>query len=220
MKIGVIGLGSFGCHLVRELADLGVEVLAVDQEDARVDEIKHDAAFACTLDVTDAAALARLPLGDLDAVVVAIGEDFRSAMLVTAHLLNLKPKRLVCRAASATHAQLLRALNVTDIIEPESVAAARVAVSLALKGVSGSYELTESYQILEIAVPAALVGRTLASVDLRKNHELNLVTVKRRNTPTEPVVAVGVPPPDFVFRAGDVLVLFGAEKDLRTFIEE
>jgi trk system potassium uptake protein TrkA len=134
--------------------------------------------------------------------------------------LNLKPKRLVCRAASATHAQLLRALNITDIIEPEAVAASRVAVSLALKGVSGSYELTERYQILEVAVPTALTGKTLANADLRKSHDLNLVTVKRRNDPASPIVAVGVPGPDFIFRPGDILVLFGAEKDLRKFVEE
>jgi len=219
MKIGIIGLGSFGCHLVRELAELGVEVLAVDQTEARVDEVKHDAAFACTLDVTDATALAQLPLADLDAVVVTIGEDFRSAMLVTAHLLNLKPKRLVCRAASATHAQLLRALNIKEIIEPEAVAAAQVSVSLAFKGVTGGYELTERFQILEVTVPDKLTGRTLAEVDLRKNHEINLVTIKRRDETTGRVVAVGVPPPDLTFRPGDTLVIFGAEKDLRRFVE-
>lgn len=220
MKIGIIGLGSFGCHLVRELAELGVEVLAVDQAEARVDEIKDDAAFACTLDVTDAGALARLPIGELDAIVVAIGEDFRSAMLVTAHLMNLKPRRLVCRAASATHAQLLRALNITDIIEPEAVAAARVATSLALKGVTGSYELTEGFQIMEILLPGRLVGQTLAQADLRKNHDLNLVTVKRREGALGAYAAVGVPMPDFVFNENDVLVLFGTEKSLHAFVEE
>ncbi len=219
MKIGVIGLGSFGCHLVSELAELGVEVLAVDMTESRVDEVKHDAAFACTLDVTDATALAQLPLADLDAVVVAIGEDFRSAMLVTAHLLNLKPKRLVCRAASATHAQLLRALNITDIIEPEAVAATQVAVSLAYKGVTGGYELTERFQILEVSVPNELTGKSLAAANLRKSHDINLVTVKRREEKSGQMVAVGVPTPDLVFRPGDTLVIFGAEKDLRRFVD-
>ena len=219
MKIAVVGLGSFGSHLVRELAELGVEVLAVDNRESCVDDVKQDAAFAAVLDVTDRAALAQLPIDDLDAVVVTIGEDFRSAMLATAHLLALKPKRLMCRAASETHAQLLRALDIKEVIIPEAVAAARVATSLAVKGVTGSYELTERYRILEVTAPKRVVGKQLHDLDLRKNYGINLVTVKRADESGEDMVAVGVPPPDFTFKEGDILVLFGAEADFPKFLE-
>jgi trk system potassium uptake protein TrkA len=219
MKIGIVGLGTFGTLLVRELAEIGVEVLAVDNREDCVDAVKDDAAFAGVLDVTDPAALARLPIGELDAVVVTIGEDFRSAMIATAHLLQMKPRRLVCRAGSKTHAQLLRALRVEEIIEPEAVAASRVASSLALKGVTGSYELTERYRIIEVVAPARIVGRSLVALDLRKNHELNLVTVKRRDPKKDRIFAVGVPAPDLVFAEGDILVLFGMEAACRRFVE-
>jgi trk system potassium uptake protein len=219
MKIGVVGLGSFGRHLVRELADLGIEVLAVDNRAECVDAVKAVAAFAVELDVTDGDALERLPLADLDAVVVTIGEDFRSAMLATAHLMRLKPKRLVCRAGSDTHAQLLRALGIGEIIEPEALAAGRVAAALALKGVTGSYELTERYRILEVTAPERIAGKTLADLHLRSEYGLNLVTVKRRHPTSGKVYATGVPTPELAFAAGDVLVLFGAEGDFRRFVE-
>jgi trk system potassium uptake protein len=219
MKIGVVGLGSFGRHLVRELADLGIEVLAVDNREDCVDAVKEVAAFAVMLDVTDRHALERLPIGDLDGVVVAIGEDFRSAMLVTAHLMQLKPKRLMCRAASGTHAQLLRALGIQEIVEPEVLAAGRVAAALAFKGVTGSYELTERYRIIEVTAPERIVGRSLSDLHLRREFDLNLVTVKRRHPSSGKIYAVGVPAPDLVFAEGDVLVLFGAEGDFRRFVE-
>lgn len=217
MKIGVVGLGTFGSHLVRELAELGVEVLAVDSEEACVDGVKEDAAFAAALDVTDRGALERLPLAELDAVIVTIGENFRSAMLVTAHLLHLKPKRLICRAGSATHGQLLRALGISEIIEPEAVAAAQVAHAMAYRGGLGSYELAEGHSILEVSAPPTLVGKTLGELDLRQKHQVNLVTVKRRATAGGAYQVVGVPGPDFAFAVGDVLVLFGAEDRLRDF---
>jgi trk system potassium uptake protein len=218
MKIGVVGLGSFGSHLVRELAELGVEVLAVDSDEACVDAVKNDAAFAAVLDVTDREALERLPLKELDAVIVTIGDNFRSAMLVTAHLLHLKPRRLVCRAGSPTHGQLLRALGIEELIEPEAVAAAQVAMSLAFRGVRGSYELAEGYSILQVTAPAWVVGRTLGDLDLRQEYQVNLVTVKRHDGGSSKDAVVGVLGPEFIFIEGDVLVLFGAEERLRKFI--
>lgn len=219
MKIGVVGLGTFGGHLVRELADLGVEVLAVDKEVASVDAVRDDAAFAAVLDVTSREALARLPIGDLDAVVLTIGDDFRSAMLTTAHLLALKPKRLICRAASDTHEQLLGALGVKEIVVPERVAAGQVAARLAVRGVTSAYEVAEGFNVHEMTPPAHAVGKTMKELNLRGNYEINLITVKRRDAKGR-VMVVGVPGPDFALREGDVLVLFGSEKALRRFAGE
>lgn len=220
MKIGVVGLGTFGSHLVRELADMGVEVLAVDQREDCVDAVKNDAAFAATLDVTSRAALERLPLADLDAIVLTIGDDFRSAMLATAHLLALRPRRLICRAASDTHFQLLSALGVTEIVVPEKVAAQQVASRLAIRGVTGSYEVAEGFNVHEMTPPAVAVGRTMKELNLRGNYGINLITVKRRDPKSGRVHVLGVPGPDFVIEAGDCLVLFGSEKALRKFASE
>lgn len=219
MKIGVVGLGTFGSHLVRELAEMGMEVLAVDKREACVDAVKDDAAFAAVVDVTSRDALERLPFADLDAVIVTIGDDFKSAMLVTAHLLALKPKRLVCRAASETHEQLLAALGVKEILVPERVAAGQVAARLAFRGVTGAYEVAEGFVVHEMTPPAEVIGKTMKELNLRGNYGLNLITVKRRDTMGR-VTVVGVPGPDFAIAEGDVLVLFGSDKALRRFAGE
>lgn len=218
MKIGVVGLGTFGSHLVRELAETGVEVLAVDKREACVDAVKNDAAFAAVMDVTAREALERLPISELDAVVVTIGDDFRSAMIATAHLLAMKPKRLICRAASETHEQLLAALGVREILVPERVAAGQVAARLAIRGVTGAYEVAEGFNVHEMQPPASAVGRTMKELNLRGNYEINLITVKRRDAKGR-VTVVGVPGPDFALQEGDVLVLFGSERALRRFAE-
>jgi trk system potassium uptake protein TrkA len=219
MKIGVVGLGTFGSHLVRELAEMGVEVLAVDKREACVDAVKDDAAFAAVVDVTSRDALERLPFADLDAVILTIGDDFKSAMLATAHLLALKPKRLICRAASETHEQLLAALGVTEIVVPERVAAGQVAARLAIRGVTGSYEVAEGFNVHEMTPPAHAVGKSMKELNLRGNYEINLITIKRRDAKGR-VHVVGVPGPDFAVAAGDVLVLFGSDKALRRFAGE
>lgn len=219
MKIGVVGLGTFGSHLVRELADMGMEVLAVDKSEACVDAVKDDAAFAAVVDVTSREALERLPIADLDAVILTIGDDFRSAMLTTAHLLALKPRRLICRAASETHEQLLAALGVKEILVPERVAAGQVAARLAFRGVTGAYEVAEGFNVHEMAPPAHAVGKSMKELNLRGNYEINLITIKRRDAKGR-VHVVGVPGPDFVVAAGDVLVLFGSDKALRRFAGE
>lgn len=219
MKIGVVGLGTFGSHLVRELAEMGVEVLAVDNRESCVDAVKDDTAFAAVVDVTSRDALERLPIADLDAVILTIGDDFKSAMLATAHLLALKPKRLICRAASETHEQLLSALGVREIVVPERVAAGQVAARLAIRGVTGSYEVAEGFNVHEMTPPAHAVGKSMKELNLRGNYEINLITIKRRDAKGR-VHVVGVPGPDFAVAAGDVLVLFGSDKALRRFAGE
>lgn len=219
MKIGVVGLGTFGTHLVRELAEIGVEVLAVDRREACVDAAKNDAAFAAVLDVTTRDSLERLPIAELDAVVVTIGDDFRSAMLATAHLLAIKPKRLICRAASETHEQLLVALGVKEILVPERVAAGQVAARLGFRGVTGAYEVAEGFNVHEMTPPTKAIGKTMKELNLRGNYEINLITIKRRDSKGR-VGVVGVPGPDFAIREGDILVLFGSETALRRFTEE
>lgn len=219
MKIGVVGLGTFGSHLVRELAEMGVEVLAVDKRESCVDAVKNDAAFAAVVDVTSLEALRRLGLNELDAVILTIGDDFRSAMLTTAHLLALKPKRLICRAASETHEQLLAALGVKEILVPERVAAGQVAARLAVRGVTGAYEVAEGFKVHEMTPPAHAVGKSMKELNLRGNYEINLITVKRRDAKGR-VTVVGVPGPDFRLQTGDVLVLFGSDSALRRFAAE
>lgn len=77
MKYIIIGLGNYGGGLAEELMAIGHEVIGVDQNEGRVDNLKDKITTAFVLDATDELALETLPLREIDVVIVAIGEKFR-----------------------------------------------------------------------------------------------------------------------------------------------
>lgn len=119
MKYIVIGLGNFGASLACRLAATGYEVIGVDNNMQKVEEMKQQITHAICMDATERAALSTLPLKDSDAVIVAIGEDFGTSVKITALLQELKHKRIIGRAFTPLHATVLKAIGVKEVVNPE-----------------------------------------------------------------------------------------------------
>src|SRR5690606_19842113 len=107
-KIAVLGLGHFGLNLCYQLMDKNAEVLAVDNREERVELVRNRVSHAIIADTRDLKALKAMGLEDMDAVVVAIGEDFESSILTTAHLQEIGVKHIVNRVVSPVHEKLLK----------------------------------------------------------------------------------------------------------------
>jgi trk system potassium uptake protein TrkA len=227
LKFTVIGLGFFGLNLALQLVEEGAEVIGVDRNENRVEELRDRVSHVVCMDTTDIRALRKLGLKEMTAVIVAIGEDFESSLLTTALLQEIGVKRIINRVTSPTHERLLKLMNITDLILPEADAAAQLAQRLTIRGLVGSFELSKDYSIFEISAPREFWDKTLAELDLRNRYSLNLVTLKRTEKERglltlgqrEIVRILGVPTPDSMIRENDVLVLFGKEKDIRTLLE-
>lgn len=123
MKYLVIGLGNFGSTLAEELTRQGNDVIGTDAQEQRVEEIKERISVAYIMDATDSAALQSLPLGDIDAVIVAIGQSLSASLRVVAALKKLSVKSIFVRAIDSVHLSILVAMNIEQIFIPESYAA-------------------------------------------------------------------------------------------------
>jgi trk system potassium uptake protein TrkA len=212
MKFTVIGLGMFGYQLALELATLEHEVIAIDQSEKIIEEIKDQVTYAACADATDKKALEQLGVLDTDAVFVALGEDFATSLLVTAHLQELGAKRLLSRVLNPVHERLLKLMGVEELVLAEQMAARQLAKRMGIRGASRHFGLDEDHALVEMAVPGRLIGKTLAECDLRNSYEVNLVTVKCGTDKIE-----GVPSPDLRFQSGDQLLVFGHEKAINSF---
>ena len=135
-QYAVIGLGRFGSRVAAGLYNAGAEVIAIDTDPHNVDAVKADVTTAVTMDATSKDALRSLALDELDAVVVAIGRDTEASILVTALLRELGCKRIVARAGSNLHADILRRVGATQVVYPEDDIAAGLVRSLASRGSS------------------------------------------------------------------------------------
>lgn len=226
MRYIVFGLGHFGAALSLELVKLGHEVIGIDQKMELVDKYKHNITHTIALNATSKEAMAQLPLRDIDAAIVGIGEDEGATIMTTALLRQLGVPRIICRVTSPLQKIVLEAMNVEEYVYPEASSAERLALKLDLPGVIDSFQIHPDYRMIEVDVPDRYVGRTVEELDLRTRYNLVLVTIIKRvskkhifgDEKTEMQV-MGIIPEGTVVRKGDILLLFGKPRDVEMFIE-
>jgi len=227
MKYIVVGLGSFGASLAEKLTEQGNEVIAIDTSMNKVEHYKERISHTICMDATDEFTVSGLPLRETDMVVVAIGEDKGANVMATALFKNLKAKRLVSRAIDELHEKVLHAIGVDEVVHPEEESAERWAKKLCLKGVVDSFELNDDYSIVEVGVPAKLQGKTIKESNIREGYNLLVLTTiantEEKSTlgNTISVTKVkGVANPNSILSKDDLIVIYGANKDIKRFIKD
>ncbi len=212
-QYAVIGLGRFGSRVAAGLYNAGAEVIAIDTDPHNVDAVKADVTTAVTMDATSKDALRSLALDELDAVVVAIGRDTEASILVTALLRELGCKRIVARAGSNLHADILRRVGATQVVYPEDDIAAGLVRSLASPRVIDLVELEGDLDFALLRIPDSFVGKSLRELELRNRYGLTVVALRTVDEETlEPRLVM--PGPDDTLRAGDQMYVVGSEDAL------
>jgi trk/ktr system potassium uptake protein len=206
----VIGLGRFGGAVARELQALGVDVLGVDLDGARVRECMADVGRVVEADGADEAALRDLGAADSDLAVVAIGEGVEASILATHGLLELGVPRVVARANTASHAEILSRLGAHRVIFAERDMGVRVA-HLALGRLIEYLPLDDDFALVETEVPHSLVGSTLAEAGIRARHGVTVVSVKPAGGGFTHAL------PETVLGEGDIVVAAGPPEAVQAF---
>ena len=227
MKYIIVGLGNFGASLGEKLTAQGNEVIGIDNRMNKVDLLKERISHTIFMDATDEFTVSGLPLKDTDVVIIAIGEDQGTNVMATALFKNLQVKRLISRAIDPLHEKVLIAIGVDEIVHPEEETAERWAKKLCLNNVIDSFELSDDFSIIEINIPEKHVGKTIREIQLRRNYNiLALTTIKKTKiksfvgqTRNEDKVQ-GVASPDTILEKNDILVIYGANSDLRKFTNQ
>ncbi|MBL0912805.1 MAG: TrkA family potassium uptake protein [Bacteroidia bacterium] len=224
-KFAVIGLGVFGTSIAKALAADGAEVMAIDNDETHIENIKDEVAYAVTLDSTDKRALAAQNINEVEAVVVAIGEDFEALLLTTVYCLELGIKRVIARANNAQQRMILHKMGVSEVLSPELEVGRLVAERLLNPSLLSFIQLPDDYEIAEITTPPGIANRTLADINLRNKYKLNLITLKREfetevnGVKEKEMHIVGVPGSDTVILATDTIIVFGTTRDIERFID-
>tara|TARA_B100000780_G_scaffold145024_1_gene101349 strand:- start:18333 stop:19013 length:681 start_codon:yes stop_codon:yes gene_type:complete len=219
-RFAVIGLGQFGTAIAKNLALRGAEVLAIDNSLEKVESIKDEVSYAVALDATDKRALISQNIQDMDAVVVAIGENFQGLLLCTFLLIELNVKRIITRAMGSDQRRILEKMGVTEILSPEDEVGRNVAEMLINPDVVMCVQLPDDYEIVEIKAPKEVCGRSLKDIGLREKYSLNLVTILRKNAEIDKEYhIIGVPNSSTIVEKSDIIALFGLTKNIERFLE-
>jgi trk system potassium uptake protein TrkA len=174
----VIGAGNFGSNLAITLCELGNQVLVIDQNKKRIDQIKDRVTHAVIADASDKDVLTELVRGSVDAVIVGLGDNMEANILTTLHLRDMKVKRIIAKATSDEHGKILRAIGVTDVVFPEKDVAIRMAKELTDPNLIEHIPLAPEYSIATIASPDRFVGKTLKELQLRNKYNVEVIAIK------------------------------------------
>ena len=213
-QFGVIGLGRFGSAMAMTLTELGHDVIGVDGDEARVQQLADVITHALQIDATDEKALRAAGIQDVDVAVVSIGENIESSLLVVMQLRELGIETIVAKAVTPLHGRILEKLGVSRVIFPEREMAVRIAHSLVMPNVIDYIELSRDFSIVEGPAPEAFVGRTLKQLELRPRLGLTRIAIKRQADGGAGVITNIAPSADETIRSGDVLALLGSNERL------
>jgi trk system potassium uptake protein TrkA len=189
------------------------EVLALDNDEARVVRVRDDVQRAMIADVRDLDMLKSVITDKVDEVVVCLGESMEPSILCTLHLSQIGVRKIRAKAANNDHATILKAIGAHEVIFPERETAERTARRIAHPHLLDYFPLSEEYRIIEIVTPESLVGKTLLESELRRTYHLFVLAIKSRPEGKYHFM----PEANDVLRESDVLVVLGREVDLARF---
>ncbi|MEW6259332.1 MAG: TrkA family potassium uptake protein [Thermodesulfobacteriota bacterium] len=214
-RFAVIGLGKFGFHVVKSLFEEGHDVMAIDLDRNKVQEIDPYCTEAIVMDATDKEKLAALGLEEMDSVVVSAGEKIANSILICLHLQELGVKKILAKAMDDDHEKILRRVGATEIIRPEMAMAIRVARGLSTPNILDFIPLAEDYDLLQVDPPRPFIGKTLRELDLRAKYNVHIIGIKE----LVPENFILVPPADFRIKDSDILIMLGKTQEIRKIKE-
>lgn len=226
MQFAIIGLGQFGFKVATTLAAKGAEVIAVDSNSDRIEQIKDQVTQAICLDSTDERALRSLGLQDMDAVVMAIGEGIEASILTTALLKRLRAKKIIARATTPLHGQILKEVGAEKVVYPEDQMGEQLAKSLLAPQVLEQITLQTSHSLAQIRPRKDFIGKTIRDLDFRAKFGLNIIAIHRKiPTVTESgessfkIQVNDLPSPEDRIAEDDVLVVIGSDEKIQKLAE-
>ncbi|WP_226578313.1 potassium channel family protein [Halobacillus litoralis] len=210
-EFAVIGLGRFGGSICRELSREGMEVLALDLDEDKVNEYRDIASHAVIADSTDENVLKELGFRNIDHVIVAIGDNIQASMLTTLILKEMGIKMITVKAQNDYHEKILNKIGADQVVHPERDMGKRIAHNIISNNILDYIELSDDHSVVEVKAGSKMGGKTLVDLDIRAEYGCNVVAIKRaKDVIVSPMATEEI-------EESDVLIVIGADKDISRF---
>lgn len=219
-RIGIIGSGRFGDALVQALAAQGTEVVLMDTDGRKIQELSDYVTKAIVGDATNIHALEEAGFATCDTVVVAIGENIEGSVMATVNCKDLGVRTVVAKASTEVHGRVLRRVGADVVIFPNRDRAQRLARSLLTTSQVDLFEIADGLCAAEVSTPDVLADTTLAEADIRKNFDITVLAIRRLDDadPAAPRQLL-IPRADTLIRSDDRLLIFGTSEKIDAFAQ-
>ena len=208
-SILLIGAGRFGKHIAIQLNQLGHQIMMLDNDEDRVNEVINIVTNAIIGDSTNEDVLRSLGIDNYDICIVAIGNNFQSSLETTYLLKELGAKYVVSRAEHDSQAKFLLRNGADEVVYPEKQVAKWAAIRYSYDHIIDYIALDEVHSIFEVSVPDHWVGKTIGHLDIRRKYDINILAIKKNGKMKLPVT------PDTALTGDITMLVLGETKALK-----
>jgi len=208
-SILLVGVGNFGKHIARKFNELGHDVMAIDQEEERINDVMPLVTSAQIGDSTNEDFLRTLGVDNYDVCIVTIGGDFQRSLETTSLLKELGAKKVVSRAERDGQAKFLLRNGADEIVYPEKQLASWMGIRYSADHILDYIELDGEHAIFEVTVPKEWIGMTVGQLDIRRKYKINIMGIKKNGKFSVSIT------PDTVLTENKTLMVVGEYKALQ-----
>ncbi len=213
-EIAVIGLGKFGSSVAKAYAQAGGNVLAIDNDEEKIQEISTFVTYAVKADVTDADVVRTLGLSNVDVAVVAITDSLEASVMATILSKEEGVPYVMAKAQNEVHAKVLKKVGADKLIFPEKEMGIRIAKNIQLNLFMDLVDLSDRHSIIEIKAPKGWIGKNLKELDVRKKYGINIIGLKENGS-----IEVNISP-DMLLEENMVLIVIGENDRINRVFHE
>lgn len=178
-NILLIGVGRFGRHIAMQLSQLGHQVMAVDINEERINDVLPFVTNAQIGDSTNEEFLRTLGIGNFDVCFVTISSNFQNSLETTSLLKELGAKSVVSRAERDVQAKFLLRNGANNVVYPEKQMAKWATIRYSADHIFDYIEIDEQHAIFEVQVPKEWIGKSVGELDVRRRFGINILGIKR-----------------------------------------
>ena len=209
---GIVGLGRFGYALAMELAAFGADIMVMDSDEDKVRAMREYTEDAYVVKSHDKKTLSETGIQNCDIAIVCMGEKMDTSILNTLTLVSLGIPKVIAKASSAEHGEILERLG-AEVVYPERDMALRLAHRLESSSVLDFVQLSEKVNISKIIVPDSIADKTVLTVDFRGKFGINIIAIENHSGVQQKIN------PGYKFQKGDILYVSGDKPSLSHFME-
>ncbi|MFP4374429.1 MAG: potassium channel family protein [Spirochaetaceae bacterium] len=208
-QFALIGIGVFGRRVLDELLEYDVEILIIDRDEEVVQEYEDRVAAAYVANGIRRDTLERIVPETVDAAIIDLGKNTEASILVSNYLSKMGVRKIIAKAETEQHGEILSIAGATDVIYPNREAALRLVLPLVSASMLNYFPIGKNLVIAELELPEQFEGKSLVEADLRKNYKVNVIAVRKHGRDEYDFVS-----PVYQIEAGDVLLAAGEEENI------
>lgn len=200
----IIGLGHFGTALVAELTKKKWELIVLEENPDRAELVKDVVDQIIVGNATNKELLEKFAK-NVECAVVCLSEKIDSSVLIAHYLKEIGVKKIIAKATTKDHGNILKSLGADEIIFPEEETAKMLAMNLTSPDILDAIKLSDNFDIVEIPVPEKFIQKTIKGLQLRNKFEIEILAIKN---PLSGKVNI-MPSSEYEFQPDDVIIFIG-----------